>query len=123
VSAAYQDVSAAFHHAAGASAVLIGVAQAVGFQVVDEDGAAALNGDPGIRPTASRVDPAVGDAQGRPAVHVHIGRTGLRRSDAFVRAVHPMVGVLGNEGAIAEPRLWLHMPIRNISRRGRLSWH
>ena len=121
--AAYQDVFTAFHHVAGAAAVLIGVAQAVSFQIVDEDAAAAFDRDPGVRPAASRVNAAVGDAQRRPAVHLHIGRTGLRGADAFVRAVNPVMGVLGNEGTIAEPRLGLHMPIRNISRRGRFTWH
>jgi hypothetical protein len=33
-----------------------------------------------------------------------------------MRAIPPVVGVLRNQGAIAEPGLWLHIPTRTISR-------
>lgn len=104
-----QDVVAAFDHVPGAAAVLVRVAQPVRRQVVDEDGGAALGGNPGIRSAARRVNAGIGDAQCSPAVHVHVGRAGFRRPDAFVRATQPAVRVRGHQGAIAEPGLFGHV--------------
>ena len=121
--AAHKHVFTAVDHVPRAAAVLIRVTQAVGFQIVDQDGAAALNGDPGIGPAASGMDTAVAAAQRRPAVPLHVGRPGLRRADALMRAIRQMVGVLRDQGAIAEPGLWLHIPTRTISRQELEPWH
>ena len=119
-----QNVVAAFDHVSGAAAVLVPVAQAVRFQVVDEDGGASLGGDPGVGPAALGVNAGIGDAQRGPAVHIHVGRPGFGGSDAFVRTTRPVVRVLGYQGAIAEPGLFCHSTLSNISRgdRGQMPW-
>ena len=119
-----QNVVAAFDHVSGPAAVLVPVAQAVRFQVVDEDRGASLGGDPGIGPAAPGVNAGISDAQRGPAVHIHVGRPGFGGSDAFVRATRPMVRVLGHQGAIAEPGLFCHSTFSNISRgdRGQMPW-
>jgi len=120
----HPDILAAFHHPSGSTAMLVQVAQAVRFQIVDEHREAALYGDPRIRSAAPRMHARIGDAQRRPAVHVHVGRPGLRRADALVRATRPAMIVLGYQRAIAEPRLFSHSTVSNISRRdrGQLPW-
>ena len=119
-----QNVVAAFDHVSGAAAVLVPVAQAVRFQVVDENRGTSLGGDPGVGSAALGVNAGIGDAQRGPAVHIHVGRPGFRGSDAFVRATRPMVRVLGYQGAIAEPGLFCHSTLSNISRgdRGQMPW-
>jgi hypothetical protein len=119
-----QNVVAAFDHVSGAAAVLVPVTQAVRFQVVDEDGGTSIGGDPGVGPAAPGVNAGIGDAQRGPAVHIHVGRPGFGGSDAFVRATRPMVRVLRHQGAIAEPGLFWHSTLSNISRgdRGQMPW-
>ena len=119
-----QNVVAAFDHVSGAAAVLVPVAQAVGFQVVDEDRGTPLGGDPGVGPAAPGVNAGIGNAQRRSVIDVRVGRPGLRGSDAFVRATRPMVSVLGHQGAIAEPGLMSNHSVRRISRKtqGQMPW-
>ncbi len=122
--AADQNVVAAFDHVSGAAAVLVPVAQAVSFQVVDQDGSASLGGDPGVGSAAPGVNAGIGDAQRGPAVHFHVRRPGFRGSDAVVAAARPAVGVLGHLGAIAEAGLFGHSLVSNISQnnRGHMPW-
>ena len=124
-----QNVVAAINHMSGAAAMLVRVAQAVSFQVVDEDAAASFGGDPGVGSAALRVHAGIGDAKGGLVIDFHIGGAGLGRPDAFVRATRPVVRVLGDQGAVAETRLIPHHTSSNVSRsklgqgkRGQKTW-
>ena len=106
---ANQHISAALDHIARAAAVLVAIAQAVGLQIIDQDSLATGNRDPGIRVTTLGVPARIADAQGRARVDLHVGRTGLGRTDAHMRALRAfMVIVRGNLGIVTEPRLRLH---------------
>ena len=121
---AHPNVVAAFDHVSGAAAVLVPVAQPMRFQVVDEDGRASLDGDPGVGSAAPRVNAGIGDSKSAPAVHFHVGRPAFRGADAFVRATRPAVRVLGYQRAITEAGLFWHCTVRNISQRdrGQMRW-
>ena len=114
--AANQNVGAAFNHVAGAAAVFVEVAQAMGLEVVDDYGLAAGNGHPGIGAATVRVVAGIGDAQGGAVIGDHVGRAGLGRTDADVRTPGALSMVVrGHQGLIAEPALGLHCMLRNIS--------
>lgn len=123
--AANQDVRAALDHVPWAAAVLVGVVQAVGLQVVDENGHTALDRYPGVGAATMGVNAVVGDPQGRTGVHHHVLRAGHGRAYAFVRATGPAVAVLRYQGIVAEPRLRLHCMLVNIAQSApgrRTSW-
>lgn len=95
--AADQEIRAALNHVAGTPTVPVLIAQTVRRQVVDDHGLAAGNRHPGVGTATMPVNPAVGDAQRRPVVDAHVGRSGLGRTYAEVRAPRTfMVGVRGN---------------------------
>lgn len=125
--AADQEIRTALNHVAGTPAVPVIIAQTVRGQVVDDHGLAAGNRHPGVGTATMRVNPAVGNAQRRPIVDVHVGRPRLGRTYAAVRAPGTfMVGVRRNQGIIAEPGLGLHCMLGNIPQVaiGRCtSWH
>ena len=108
------NVGAAFHHVTRAAAMLVQVAQSVRRQVVDEDRRAALDRNPRVRTATKGVDPHIQDAQCRQVVHLHVRRSGLRRTDALVRAAPPPVVIHRHERLVAEPGLRLHCYSENI---------
>jgi hypothetical protein len=106
---ANQHISAALDHKAGAAAVLVAIAQAVGLQIIDQDSLATGNCDPGIRVTTLRVPAGIADAQGGARVDLYVGRAGLRRANTHMRALRAfMVIIRRNLGIVTEPRLRLH---------------
>jgi hypothetical protein len=90
---AHQHVSAALDQIAGA-AVLVAIAQAVGWQIMDQ----AV----WLRATATQVFasqhwemPAfIADAPGAARGDLYVGRTGLRRADSYMRASLAFMGEL-----------------------------
>src|SRR3954447_13154200 len=73
-SAADDDVGRALDHLARPAAMLVLVAHAVGGLAVDEHGAAADLGGPGVGAAARHVDPGVIDPDRGHLVHVDVGR-------------------------------------------------
>lgn len=114
--AADQQVRTALNHEAGASAVAVAIPEAVGGQIVDQDGLATGNRHPCVGVATLGVAARVADAQRRTVIHAHVGRAGLGRTHAAVRAARTfLVVVLGHQGIIAEPGLRLHCMLRNIA--------
>src|ERR1044071_8765101 len=107
-SAADDDVGRALDHLARTAAMLILIAHAVGGLAVDEHGAAADLGGPGVGAAARHVDPGVVDPDRRQLVHVDVGRSDDRGTDRGVRAGGAAVGVRRDVGLIAESTLAGH---------------
>jgi hypothetical protein len=110
-----QNIGAALNHEAGATAVLVEIAQAVGLHPVDDYGLTAGGSHPGIGAATVGVDTCVANAQRQPVVYDHVGRTGLRRTHANVWTLRTSVmRVRGHKGIISESGLRLHCMLRNI---------
>jgi hypothetical protein len=113
--AAHHHVFAALDHVTRAAAVLVGIAQAVRFQIIDEHGLTAGDGNPGIGPATVGVAAGIAHAQRGPAIDLHIGRAGFRRADADMRTSRALVVVVrGHFGIVAEPRLRANHLVENI---------
>ena len=119
---AHHHVLAALDHESRSAAVLVAIALAVGLQIIDQDGVASGNGNPGIRVTTMGVPSGIAHPQRRKIIDLHVGGTSLGGANTIVRAAWTfVVVVLGYAGIVAESGLRLHCMLENIPQYG--IWH
>lgn len=110
--AADQNVRTALDHEPQASAMHILVIQPMRGQVVDENSRGALDGHPGIRAAAGRMNSRVGDPQSRHVIDHNVRRAFYGRANRSMRATRFPVYIHRDLRLVADPCLRLHyLPI------------